>query len=111
MRYSDMSIWPKVSLIFIVCGALSAALAAPSSSQLKGAVVACGMSLGCTDSLFTSLILALLGVLSPFVIFIIGAVLVSHTLKVAAMGRHGRLGIAAAFALLPPVILLSYLFS
>lgn len=106
-----MNTWPKVTFIFLVCLGLSAALAAPGSYHLKDAFMGCAMSLGCTDELSTSLLLSLLAVLSPFAIFIAGAVLLGRILTAA--GWHGlrRFAIAAAFALLPPVTLLLYLFS
>ena len=106
-----MNTWLKVTSIFLACLGLSAALAAPGSYYLKGAFVGCGMSLGCTDVLLVRLVLSLIPVLSPFAIFMAGAVLAGRVLRATGWRGAQRFGAAAAFALPPPVILLLYLFS
>jgi heme/copper-type cytochrome/quinol oxidase subunit 1 len=101
--------WLKVLLLFLVCLALSAALAAPGRRYFVEAAVGCGISIGCTGDLTATLLLSVLGLISPFIIFAAGAFAVSRSLK-AAEASKPRL-VAVAFALLPPVLLLLFLFS
>ena len=104
-----MSAWLKVTLLLLVCLALSAALAAPSRRHFVEAAVGCGISIGCTSDLTATLLLSVLGLVSPFMIFAAGALAVSRSLKAAEVSNY-RL-VAIAFALLPPVLLLLSLFS
>lgn len=96
-------------LIFLVCLALSAALAAPGRRYFIEAAVGCGISIGCTGDLTATLLLSVVGLISPFVIFAAGAFAVARSLRAAEVSR--RWPVAAAFALLPPVLLLLFLFS
>jgi hypothetical protein len=96
----------RVTLTFLVCCALSAAVALPARHYLLGAFVGCGISLGCTDELTAVAHLSAAALLIPFAIFAAGAHVVSRALKAAAVPKAERFGIAAAFTLLPPVLLL-----
>ena len=104
-----MSAWLKVTLLFLACLALSAALAAPGRRYFVEAAVGCGISIGCTNELTATLLLSVLGLISPFIIFAAGAFAVSRFLKASEVSGAGV--VAIAFALLPPVLLLFYLFS
>jgi hypothetical protein len=104
-----VSAWLKVVLLFLICLALSGALAAPGRRYFVEAVVGCGISIGCTNDLAATLLLSVLGLISPFVIFGAGAFAVSRSLKAAEVSKP-RL-VAVVFALLPPILLLLFLFS